>query len=184
MLNLADPLWWTKRRRIVRSLASAALVGVVGLASFGCADRNPPPPRVEVPPQEARDRWAFRAEEREGKPLPNQQPQSMVPPPPFEDGPLVNQRPPEQAAFVDAYNRVGRPRIVVFMNHTNVDSQFDFEAVENALTDWLSSNGQVTIIAPTTARRLMTDEQVKELQSDRSTALSDLAQRLDADILV
>src|SRR5438045_8196692 len=111
MENRADPRWWTKRRRIVRSLASAALLGVVGVASsVGCADRSPPPPHVEVPPQEARDRWAFRAEDREGKPLPSNKPGASVPPPPFEDAPIVNQSPPEQAGFVDAYNRGGRPR--------------------------------------------------------------------------
>jgi hypothetical protein len=40
------------------------------------------------------------------------------PPPPFYDAPLVNQETPEQPAFVQAYNAVGRPRIVVFVNRT------------------------------------------------------------------
>lgn len=34
----------------------------------------------------------------------------------FDDQPLVRDRPPEQRAFVEAYNRVGRPRIAVYVN--------------------------------------------------------------------
>jgi hypothetical protein len=54
------------------------------------------------------------------KPLPSraQAPEGEVPPPPFDDVPLVNQRPPEQRAFVEAYEAVGRPRILVFVNRT------------------------------------------------------------------
>ena len=52
------------------------------------------PRPLEVPPPDARD--------------------SRV----YADDPLVVQPPPEQRAFVDAYNRVGRPRITVFINRT------------------------------------------------------------------
>jgi hypothetical protein len=51
------------------------------------------------------------------KPLPPQAP-PPEPQPPYEDEPLVSQRPPEQAPFVDAYRRVGQPRIAVFVNRT------------------------------------------------------------------
>jgi hypothetical protein len=44
--------------------------------------------------------------------------QGELPPPPFNDAPLVAQDTPEQRAFVDAYTHVGRPRIVVFVNRT------------------------------------------------------------------
>jgi hypothetical protein len=46
------------------------------------------------------------------------QAQGELPPPPFNDAPLVAQDTPEQRAFVDAYAHVGRPRIVVFVNRT------------------------------------------------------------------
>jgi hypothetical protein len=51
------------------------------------------------------------------KPLPD--PSAQEPPPPaFDDPPLVDQRLPEEAWFVSTYNRVGRPRIAVFVNRT------------------------------------------------------------------
>src|SRR3712207_8022554 len=57
-------------------------------------------------------------ERDEYKPLPDRARGSQVPPPPYDDVPLVNQRPPEQRAFVEAYEGVGRPRILVFVNRT------------------------------------------------------------------
>jgi hypothetical protein len=161
------------------------------------------------------------------KPLPPQQSlQTQMPPMPFEDEPLVNQQMPEQPAFVDAYNRVNRPRITVFMNRTlegdvipvnprtpdisveetrtgknaGTDStavylqqgqyddawakSLDYEAVEATLAEWLSCNGQITMISPTLARQRLTDQQVKELQSGRPQALSEIAQQLGVDILI
>jgi hypothetical protein len=41
-----------------------------------------------------------------------------IPPAPgsFDDQPIVRDRPPEQRAFVEAYNAVGRPKMAVFVN--------------------------------------------------------------------
>lgn len=87
----------------------------VGLC--GC-DPSPPPPRVPVP-----------AAGTLGPP--RQDPVKPLPPAAagvggvqrpsavdggFADPPLVRDRPPEQRAFVSAYNQVGRPRIAVFVN--------------------------------------------------------------------
>src|SRR5690606_33970705 len=36
----------------------------------------------------------------------------------YDDVPIMNERPPEQQAFVRAYNEVGRPRITLFVNRT------------------------------------------------------------------
>ncbi len=80
----------------------------------GCQDRTPPPARVVVP---APDQGVAYRDQTPGKPLPPQEPDDL-PPPPFNDAPLVNQRPPEQDAFVDAYRHVGRPRILVFVNRS------------------------------------------------------------------
>jgi len=43
------------------------------------------------------------------RPMPRDASATRVPPPPFEDAPIVSQAMPEQTAFVDTYNRVGRP---------------------------------------------------------------------------
>jgi hypothetical protein len=111
--------------------------------------------------------------------------------PPFDDVPLVNQRPPEQSAFVDAYRRVGSPRITLFVNRTlegkmipvNQDD-LQYGAVENIMTDWLAANGQVTVISPTLAQQRLSDQQVKELQEARPQAQSEVAQQLGADVLI
>jgi hypothetical protein len=198
--------------------------------------------------------------EQEIKPLPGPPDGgTQLPPPVFDDQPLVSQRLPEERAFVSAYEQVGRPRILIFVNRTlegqsvpvnadepiatvehkaqtsgavTVDSQhssatygywydshhdnnshfqstgpaeftestsvylhpgeydeaaaksLDYEALENVLTDWLSAGGKVAIVSPTMARQRLTDEQVKDLQSNRPRMLGEVARELDADILI
>ena len=60
----------------------------------------------------------------------------------------------------------------------------DYEAVENILTDWLAANGQVTVVSPTLARARLTKEQIESLERGEKFALSDISQRLDADVFV
>jgi len=234
------------------------LLGIGLLASAtlaGCA-KTPPPPRVPIP---TRSEGTPVLEHDPVKPMPESAyrgPDAAIG---FDDVPLLNQRPPEQRAFVDAYNRVGRPRIAIFVNRTlqgeivpvndeapiasvertrrattgitveNRDTytsesrrriedrervdrfeskgpgeyrettdvylrpgqydevqakSLDYEAVENILTDWLASNGNVTIISPIMARQKLTPEQVKELESGRPQVLGEVAQQLGVDILV
>lgn len=232
-------------------------IGVLTAATIaGCAN-TPPPPRVPVPSRDNRD---VLREHDPVKPLPDhvyRGPDNGAVG--FDDLPLLNQRPPEQRAFVDAYNRVGRPRIAIFVNRTlqgdivpvnddqplasvehtrrattgvtienrdivtnesrrgfqdreRVDrfeatgpgeyrettdvylrpgqydevqaKALDYEAIENILTDWLASNGQVTVISPIMARQKLTPEQVKELESGLPQVLSEIAQQLGVDVLV
>ncbi len=92
-------------------------VGVMSVAAgIGCQNpSSPPPPRVEVP----RERGPVREREMT-KPLPepDDYESAAVIRPPFDDGPLVVQQTPEQRAYVAAYQRVGRPKIAVFVNRT------------------------------------------------------------------
>jgi hypothetical protein len=126
--------------------AGAALAG-----GAGCADRREPEPRGRI--VERPVRVPIR-EREEDKPLPDQA-RSQVPPPPYDDVPLVNQRPPEQRAFVDAYDSVGRPRILVFVNRTlegeivPVNPQEPLVSVERSRT----SRGDVRIESRDTVRR-------------------------------
>ena len=114
----------TTRNTITRNAIPPLLCAVVGLAAVGlvaggCRPRQSrdrdPAPRVDIPP---RDYETPVRERDEIKPLPERSYGSDVPPPPFDDVPLLNQRLPEQKAFVDAYEAMGRPRIVVFVNRT------------------------------------------------------------------
>jgi len=95
------------------------LLATMGL---GCADRTPPPARVPVPGPDNRDVLMGRDER---KPLPGEFVEEAPLPPveeepvgTFEDPPLVDDRPPEQLAFLQAYRSVDRPRITVFVNRT------------------------------------------------------------------
>jgi hypothetical protein len=100
---------------------------------------------VRVPPHEY----------DEDKPLPDQGRRSQVPAPPFDDVPLVNQRPPEQRAFVEAYEAVGRPRILVFVNRTlegeivPVNPEDPYVSVERSRT----TRGDVRIESRNSQRR-------------------------------
>jgi hypothetical protein len=107
--------------KAISGLLISALTGLAGAGALaGCSHREPPdrlervrtdiPPRPYEPPMRDRE---------EIKPLPEAREYGgEVPPPPYDDVPLVNQRPPEQRAYVNAYEAVGRPRIAVFVNRT------------------------------------------------------------------
>lgn len=100
----------------IRRAGIMLAVSAVVLLSAGC-DPSPPPPRVPVPAQGT----AGPPRHDPVKPLPGDAaptaPEaSRLPPTAVSDPPIVRDRPPEQRAFVAAYNAVGRPRMAVFVN--------------------------------------------------------------------
>jgi len=60
----------------------------------------------------------------------------------------------------------------------------DYEAIENILTDFLSADGQVTIMSPTLVRQKLTDQQEKDMENGKLVVNSELAKQLGAEILV
>src|SRR5437588_2128938 len=140
-------------RNTIKSLAVAWVAGAA-MISVGCADRNeaPPPPRSRIPDRPVR---VPIHEYDETKPLPDHARGSQVDAPPYDDVPLVNQGVPEQRAFVDAYNAVGRPRILVFVIRTlegeivPVNPQDPYVSVERSRT----SRGDVRIDSRDTRAR-------------------------------
>lgn len=179
-----------------------------------CRDNSPAVQRVP-PPELGRDTMSRDVEVP--KPLP---PQDMGPGKPFADEPLVVDQPPEAKAFVDIYNKVRRPRMLVFVNRTldgsivstparrstggvNADSRdyeptagylkagaydevrartIDYGLIEMTMSDWLSCDGRVVMVSPTSVRRNLTDAQIKDIQAGRIDALTDLSKY--ADVLV
>lgn len=243
----------------MKSLTLSLLSSML-LAGSGCVDNSPPPERIPVPAHSNADVPITRGVD-EMKPLPPDRVSmnDAYAQPPFEDVPLVSQQMPEQPAFVDAYRKVGQPRIVLFVNRTlegsivpvnpndplvsveqrhqssgsvKIESNdsytrerryrdevrersdrfessgpadyrkttdvylkpgqydevnaksLDYEAIENIMTDFLACNGQVTVVSPIMARQRLSDQQVKELQEGRPQVMSEVAQQLNADILV
>src|SRR5262249_9587484 len=66
----------------------------------------------------------------------------------------------------------------------NSVKSLDYEAMENILTDWIASNGQVTVVSPTLARARLTQAQIAKLEAGEALVLADLAQRLDGGIFI
>lgn len=130
------------------------------------------------------------------RPMPRDEADEVLAPPPFTDVPLIVQNPPEQRAYLRAYEDVGRPRILVAVNRdvapassaarTGADEgravrTIDHEAVEVILTDWLAADGQVDILSPQAAANPLSDQQKQEL---RSGDTDDVARDTGADVVV
>jgi hypothetical protein len=101
------------------TVGALSLIGAVALNGAGCKPNEPPPAHAPVPPSDARSGRAAYTHENAGRPLPPAPTYTdSAVPPPYYDEPLVDQQMPEEPRFVEAYNRVGRPRVTVFMNRT------------------------------------------------------------------
>jgi hypothetical protein len=166
---------------------SIVILGSVVMVSAGC-QTPPPPPRASIPP--------VGTYTHDGqpviKPLPEQGYQDAFLPAGFDDGPLLTQPVPEQAAFVQAYRQVGGPRVALFVNRTT-DGQpivnesqnppidrIDYDAVENVLTDWLAAGGKVVMVSPK-----LTESQARDLtQAGKQNVLQALSRESGIDVLV
>ena len=181
------------------ALAAGGILSLTG----GCQSQQPASGPPQVRPAQTSDAGA----RREEKPLPDPT-RSELPPPPYADFPLINQRPPEQTEFLRAYEGVGRPRIAVFVNRTlqaqaqnswdrrgdgygagreyevSLAEDIDYSAIETVLTQWLSCDGQVTVMSPSVIRARLKPEEVSRLEQGRLRELREIAKELDADILV
>jgi hypothetical protein len=162
--------------------------GILLAAVAGCAsDTVPAPAPARVPGQSERrmtDGIAI------SKPLPDPS-REEIPGTPFNDAPLVSQEAPETPKFVDAYNKVGHPRVLVWVMHgagVNYDeaaaTAIDYSAMQNILADWLSAGGRVAMISPEAARQAMTPQQQQTLNDGQAANGKELADRIHADVLV
>ncbi len=201
----------TARRALTAAAAAALLAGV------GCHHRRPVARRDEGPPpvQVVTTSTPYTP----SKPLPPQDAYAGLPPA-YADPAIVRQQPPEEPRYVQAYNNIGRPKVIVFVNRTitgelvpvnpNVTvrsgltpyddrattylragqydeaqaKSIDYETIEILLTEDLSADGKVTLIAPTSARQRLSNEEVSEVQAGRPQMLGELATKLNADVLV
>jgi hypothetical protein len=167
-------------------VAVAALTWATGgnpLVLTGCA--APAPPRISVP-ADARGNPDVTREREPVKPLPTQPTASFdlsnASQQPIEPRPL------DVPQFLDAYDAVGRPRLLVVVYRSAdpaIRSQrVDYDAMETDLARWLSAGGAVAIVPTAAAHELITDEQLKNLQSNVAQTRQDLGRQLRADVLV
>ena len=204
--------------RIARRAVALASLAVV-FADAGCAhhqtarryddDGGPPPVQVVT----------TYAPNGPIKPLPPQDGSAGLPPA-YADPAIVRQQVPEEPRYVQAYDNIGKPKIVVFVNRTITGelvpvnpsvtvragltpyddrtttylhpgqydaaqaSSIDYELIENLLTEDLSADGKVMMIAPLAARQRLGDDEVHDIQAGRPQMLGELATKLNADVLV
>ncbi|HYO10281.1 MAG TPA: hypothetical protein VER17_15035, partial [Tepidisphaeraceae bacterium] len=182
---------------IIAAAGWAVVGGVVVVGTVGGCRSASPPPRVAVPSHaDGSPEITYRHDPVKPMPAPGgRAADDELAGAQFDDPPLVTQRPPEQRAFVEAYNRVGRPRMAVLVNPVLAGGSqdelqaraIDYAAMETILADWIGANGQVTLISPTAARQRLSPEQVRDLQTSGSTtspAAQQVAQDLNADVFV
>ena len=166
------------------------LLAIFFVVLAGCSTASPPP-RIAVPDQ-SRGNPNATYEHATPKPMPSDQPMSDVPAPPFNDEPLVNQRPPEEHAFIQSYNRIGRPHLAILVNplfrngaeDELASRSIDYAAMEAVLEEWFSCEGQVTLISPDAAAQRLTEQQMKDLQSGDPNIAKQVAEKIAADVIV
>ena len=167
----------------MRSVLGIGLM--VSVWAGGCmSDRSPEPARVPGPQERQ-----VSSDPQLSKPLPDGSQQ--LPPPPYNDAPLVNQATPETARFVDAYTKVGRPRIVVWVSgplgggyDEAAARSIDYSAVQTELSDWLSAGGRVAIISPEAARQALAPQETQALNSGQGVNGRRVSEQIHADVLV
>jgi hypothetical protein len=97
----------TRRKSMNRGVVAAVAAIGFGVGCYPAPQRQAPPP--------AGSPVTYGAEPV--KPMPEPTDPAYIQPG-FDDVPLVNQQPPEEPHYVQAYGAVGKPRILVFVNRT------------------------------------------------------------------
>ena len=170
--------------RATRLLLAIGLSALVALAT-GC--RTPPPPRIQIP-NESKGNEYTTYQHDPSKPLPpsatqstNDSPgsapiRSTTPPPP----PAVSQ------AYLDSYDRVGRPRLLVVVDRDQATRSIvpgDYDTLEHVVHDALAAEGQVAVV-PTSAVRQLNEQQLKNVTGGDTKAIADIGNQLKADVII
>lgn len=172
--------------RATPTVLAIGLAGAIALAS-GC--RTPPPPRIQIP-IESRGNEYTTYQHDPAKPLPPSATQ------PSDDGAATQGRaapqPPMQApavsqAYLESYDRVGRPRLLVLVDRTDPPPRAivpgDYDTLERVVREALAAEGQIAMVPPSAARQL-NDQQRQGVESGDAKALADVGSMLHADVIV
>jgi len=175
----------------VRTLLAALSTGC--LLTAGCYDPTPPPPRASVPPPGTYTYLSGAP----AKPMPESASAEPVRQP-TNDVPQVASPSPADGAFVDIYQRVGSPRMTLFVNQSlqgpmartesylapgqydeSAARRIDYDVIENVMTAALAANGKTTMVAPR-----LTDSQISGLQNADPNVLKALGKDSGVDVLI
>ena len=175
--------------RATRLLLAIGLSGLVALAT-GC--RTPPPPRVQIPIDTQGNEYTTYQHDPV-KPLPPSATQSAVDDP--NAPPSQQYRAPQQPmqapavsqAYLESYDRVGRPRLLVLVDRAEQTPRAivpgDYDTLERVVRDALAAQGHVAVV-PADAARHVNEQQLKALHAGDAKALADVGQQLRADVIV
>jgi hypothetical protein len=183
--------------RAIGSLLVIGLLGGVAGLLGGC--KNTPPPRVPVPSSSGGN--PYTTHERDPvKPLPESAQQDLreaarpADAPSAEPAPagLTPISPPLPAAvsanYLDAYDRVGRPRLVVSIvrpeNPQRALVPGDYDMLERVIREVISGGGQVAVVPGMTVKERLNASQLRDLQSGQAKSLSEIGSALRADVLI
>src|SRR5439155_27111701 len=96
--------------------------------------------------------------------------------------------PAVSAAYLDAYDRVGRPRVLVVVVRPEQPERAlvpgDYDLLQRVVRDVIAGGGQVAVVPPQTVRERLSPSQARELQSGTAKSLADIGAALRADVLV
>jgi hypothetical protein len=172
---------------IVRAIVPLITIGLA-TALAGC--KNTPPPRVPVPSESGGNPYTTYQHDS-AKPLPSPadpqaQPSSPAqPPPPPQPQP---QPPVVPQSYLDAYDRVGRPRLLVLVDPPDRPEKSlvpgDYDLLERVVRESLSAGGQVAVVPASAVHERIGPQQLRDLAAGRSTALADVGNALRADVLI
>ena len=176
--------------RATPTLLAIGLAGAIALAS-GC--RTPPPPRIQIPVDSQGNEYTTRQHDPT-KPLPPSATQSAAEPAPSSSPDRVLVVPPTRAqapavsqAYLESYDRVGRPRLLVLVDRSDPSSRSmvpgDYDTLERVVRDALAAEGQIAVV-PSSAARQLNDQQLKAMQAGDTKALADIGNQLHADVIV
>lgn len=175
--------------RAMPTVIAIGLAGAIALAS-GC--RTPPPPRIQIPIDSQGNEYTTYQHDPV-KPLPPAATQQQrddggaatlgraAPPQSPLQAPAVSQ------AYLESYDRVGRPRLLVLVDRTDPPPRSivpgDYDTLERVVREALAAEGQVAVV-PGSAARQLNDQQRKAVSAGDTKALADAGEQLHADVVV
>ena len=177
----------------MRANMSVLAIGLLGAYLAGC--RTPPPPRVPVPSETDGSPYGTYQHD-EVKPLPpsatqqlkEQSSQSQVSEPVVGIPPAPSGPPPISQRYIEAYDGVGRPRMMVLIDRPAEMPRSlvagDYDLLERVVRETLAARGQVMVVAPQTVRENIDAQQTTDINAGRADALADAGAKLRADVAV
>jgi hypothetical protein len=171
---------------VTPTLLAIGLTGAIALAT-GC--RTPPPPRIQIPIDSKGNEYTTYQHDP-NKPLPPSATQSAAESPSSQGRvvtiPPTIQAPAVSQAYLESYDRVGRPRLLVLVDRDPATRSIvpgDYDTLERVVRDALAAEGQVAVV-PASAARQLNEQQLKGVASGDTKALSDAGSQLHADVIV